>query len=224
MEKKLIKPGFFAKEASADSRRVEFDILNEQYLHCKKKADVVFFGDSITHFWDLELYFNPAILKINRGIGGDNTVHAAMRFEADVLQIDADIIIILLGINDLLKIAPDLWWRTNGANKDEIINNITESFKSMLSRSAEKDVYVCSILPQSMCPPYDKEMFKKLIINTNNILKTLCEEYNATYIDYYSAIEENDLLPDDLSHDGIHPNGKCYEIMADILKKKIGIL
>ena len=63
MEKKLIKPGFFAKEASADSRRVEFDILNEQYLHCKKKADVVFFGDSITHFWDLELYFNPAILE-----------------------------------------------------------------------------------------------------------------------------------------------------------------
>ena len=222
--KEQIIPGFFGTSASADVRRTEFDILNEQYLTSDKKADVVFFGDSITQHWDLNLYFNPNVLKMNRGIGGDNTVHAAMRFDADVLQLDAEIIVMLLGINDLLTTAPDLWWRRPGANPNIVMQKIEESFRDMLNKCKDKKVYICSLLPQNIAPPYDKEGFKRLILKTNKILKDICKEYGAEYVDYYSVLQKDDLLPDELSHDGIHPNGKCYKIMADILKEKIDIL
>lgn len=222
--KELIKPGFFGIQASADARRREFDILNEQYLYSDKTADIIFFGDSITQYWDLNLYFNPNVLKINRGIGGDNTFHAAKRFDADVLQLDAKIIVILLGINDLLSTAPDLWWKTPGKDVSEVMKNVEESFRDMLSKCREKEVYICSLLPQNIAPTFDREAFKKMIFYTNDLLQSLCREYNVEYVDYYSAIEKDGFMPDNFSSDGIHPNGRCYEIMANILKEKISVL
>ena len=135
-----------------------------------------------------------------------------------------EIIVMLLGINDLLTTAPDLWWRRPGANPNIVMQKIEESFRDMLNKCKDKKVYICSLLPQNIAPPYDKDGFKRLILKTNKILKDICKEYGAEYVDYYSVLQKDDLLPDELSHDGIHPNGKCYKIMADILKEKIDIL
>lgn len=222
--KEQIKPGFFGTTAAADAKRVDFDSLNEQYLSCGKKADVIFFGDSITQNWDLNLYFSSEVLKMNRGIGGDSTVYAAKRFDADVLQLDAKLIVILLGINDLLEVAPDLWHKWPGADPDKVICNIEENFRNMLSKCENKQVYVCSVLPQSLCLPYDRKLFDRLIVRTNNILQNLCREYGAEYVDYYGALCICGELPDELTYDGVHPNGKAYKIMATVLKEKVKIL
>ena len=222
--KKQIKPGFFGITAYADTKRIEFDIRNEQFLNSGQKADVVFFGDSITQHWDLEVYFNRSTLKINRGIGSDTTVFAAKRFEADVLQLEPSYIIILLGINDLLQAAPDLWNKQQGRDVEEILEDIEKNFRDMLSKCREEKVYVCSVLPQSLCQPYDREFFDKYIKKTNEILKKLAEEYGCVYIDYYSKMEKDGLLPEDITPDGVHPNAKGYKIMANVLKERISVL
>lgn len=222
--KKQIKPGFFGITAFADTKRREFDMRNEQVLHSGKKVDVVFFGDSITQYWDLELYFNQSALKINRGIGSDSTIFAAKRFEADVIQLEPEKIVILLGINDLLKVAPNLWDREPGADPETVISNIEKNFRDMLSKCKNEKVYICSILPQSLCEPYDRELFDRLIVRTNEILKNLCEEYGAEHVDYYSALCVNGGLPDDMTTDGVHPNAKAYEVMSKVLKEKVEIL
>ena len=222
--KEQIKPGFFSRNIAADVRRREFDVKNEQCLHLGKKVDVVFFGDSITQIWETEAWFNRDIIKINRGIGGDNTFYAATRFEADVLQLEPEIIVILLGINDLLKVAPNLWDREPGADPETVISNIEKNFRDMLSKCENEKVYICSILPQSLCEPYDRELFDRLIVRTNEILKNLCDEYGAEYVDYYSALCVNGGLPDDMTSDGVHPNAKAYEVMAKVLKEKVEIL
>ena len=222
--KEQIKPGFFSRNIAADVRRREFDVKNEQCLHLGKKVDVVFFGDSITQIWETEAWFNRDIIKINRGIGGDNTFYAATRFEADVLQLEPEIIVILLGINDLLKVAPNLWDREPGADPETVISNIEKNFRDMLSKCENEKVYICSILPQSLCEPYDRELFDRLIVRTNGILKNLCDEYGAEYVDYYSALCVNGGLPDDMTSDGVHPNAKAYEVMAKVLKEKVEIL
>ena len=222
--KEQIKPGFFSRNIAADVRRREFDVKNEQCLHLGKKVDVVFFGDSITQIWETEAWFNRDIIKINRGIGGDNTFYAATRFEADVLQLEPEIIVILLGINDLLKVAPNLWDREPGADPETVISNIEKNFRDMLSKCENEKVYICSILPQSLCAPYDRELFDRLIVRTNEILKNLCDEYGAEYVDYYSALCVNGGLPDDMTSDGVHPNAKAYEVMAKVLKEKVEIL
>lgn len=220
-----MKPGFFSITATADTRRIEFDIRNNQYLYMKKNADVVFFGDSITQIWDLELYFKPETLKINRGIGGDNTTYASKRFLADVIQLQPKNVVILLGINDILAIAPNWWHKIPGRNPEDVLSEIEENFRSMLSQCTNEKVYICSILPQSLCVPYDRKLFEITILQANDILKKLCDEFGAEYVDYYSAIENNyDGLPEEISYDGVHPNGRCYEIMANVLKEKISVL
>ena len=224
--KEQIKPGFFGVNVAADVRRVEFDAKNQQYLHLGKKADVVFFGDSITQLWETDLYFNPDCVKINRGINGDTTVYAAKRFDADVIQIEPESVIILLGINDLLLTAPDLWNKIPGADAEEIVLRIETNFREMLSKCARKNIkaYVCSVLPQSLCEPFDRKHFAAYILKINEILKALCAEYSAEYVDYYSAVAENDLLPERFTPDGVHPNAECYDIMAEILKEKVELL
>lgn len=222
--KEQIKPGFFSNNVAADAKRREFDVKNEQCLYLDKKVDVVFFGDSITQNWETEAWFNRDCIKINRGIGSDPTVYAAKRFDADVLQLKPSAIVILLGINDLLTVAHNLWYREPGADPEMVISNIEKNFRDMLSKCKNEKVYICSILPQSLCEPYDRELFDSLIVRTNGILKSLCDEYGAEYVDYYSALCVNGGLPDDMTFDGVHPNAKAYEVMANKLKEKVEIL
>jgi len=221
---KLIKPGFFSINASADSKRINFDIMNEEYLYMGKKADILFFGDSITDYWELDLYFRNDIIKINRGIGGDTTYFASKRFDADVIQLDIPRLVILLGTNDLLQIAPDLWHRIPGRDIDDVIDEIIENYKEMLAKCEGKDVYICSVLPMSLCAPYDRENFKNAVTKTNEKLKELCKKTGATYIDYYSVLAVDGELPEELTSDGVHPNAAAYVKMAEVLKEKVDIL
>ncbi len=221
---KQIRPGFFSITAHSDVKRTEFDTKNEQILFSGRQVDVVFFGDSITQNWDLEIYFNSCSLKINRGIGSDTVFFAEKRYEADVLQLNPKAVVMLLGINDLLKTAPDLWNKTPGADPEEILCSIEKGFRSMLSKSKDVKIYVCSVLPQSLCEPFDRKFFDKYIVKTNILLKKLCDEYSAEYVDYYESIAKDGLLPEEFTPDGVHPNAKCYALMAEILKKKVDLL
>ena len=65
----LIKPGLFGGQG--DLRRTEFDIRNSQIFCNKIPVDIVFLGDSITHFWEVEEYFKEYGIVVNRGIGGE---------------------------------------------------------------------------------------------------------------------------------------------------------
>ena len=220
----LIKPGFFGTTVPADTKRFEFDIRNHQLISSGRNADVVFFGDSITQHWELDLYFNPSLLKINRGIGSDSTRYAAKRFDADVLQLEPKVVVILLGINDLIRVSPNFWYRRPGANPDSVIEEIETNFRDMLKKCTGREVYICSVLPQTLCEPHDRVLYDKLIVRTNVILKNLCDEFGATYVDYYSAMCVDGGLPDELTDDGVHPNGNGYAIMAKVLKEAAEML
>lgn len=59
---------YFSRTAAADSRRKEFDIKNHSLIYTDQKPDFLFIGDSITHYWELNAYFNlPGQLIVNRG-------------------------------------------------------------------------------------------------------------------------------------------------------------
>lgn len=70
-----------------DLRRTEFDIRNSQIFCNKIPVDIVFLGDSITHFWEVEEYFKEYGIVVNRGIGGEVAHLAVKRFQADVVQL-----------------------------------------------------------------------------------------------------------------------------------------
>lgn len=214
----IIRPGNFGKSVAADARRQEFDFTNEQFIYMRKDIDYLFIGDSITHMWALDIYFQTEKCLVNRGIGGDNSTYMLKRFDADCIQLHPKKAIIMVGTNDMLTTSPDLWWKRPGADVETVINAYKSNIIQMINKcdDAEIEPILCSLLPSTIAPPFEKEHFWGLTKRINDFLQS----QNRIYVDYHSALTVDGVsLPDKLSPDGIHPNAEAYRIMAEVLKK-----
>ncbi len=93
-----------------------------------RKLRVLCIGDSITGWADLSKYMKfsnvlelmlgvrigfDAVTMINKGIGGDTTQGVKERFDVDVLQQQPDIVIMLIGGNDVARSFPQQQTRDN---------------------------------------------------------------------------------------------------------------
>ncbi len=224
----IIKPGNFGVFIPADALRREFDIKNEQIINQDRDVDIVFVGDSITCFWQLNAYFQDFGFVVNRGISGDSTTYILKRSDADVFQLKPKKVVYLAGINDLLTTAPDLWWKTDGANSEEVISTISNNIEAFMKKCIDNGVigYFCSVLPTDFCIPYNTYGIEQMILKVNENISSLCKKYNMTYVDYYSKLCKDDNLHiiDGSTHDVVHPNSKAYTIMAKTLKSRLEVL
>lgn len=199
------------------------EIRNEQTVFCGRKPDFLFIGDSITMHWDLELYLNPMMYKVNRGQGGDTTEMILARAKRDVFQLEPKCIIYMAGTNDLLTTVPDLWWREDGRDKVEVLNKIIDNIDAFIKQNQSAKLYICSVLPANLCIPYCMFGYDDLVAEVNEKIKALCGQYEILYIDYYSHVldQNGKNIIDNLTHDGVHPNGKGYAVLADVLMSHI---
>jgi lysophospholipase L1-like esterase len=226
----VIRPGKFGVEAAADRLRGVFDYHNEALLAHKTAIDAVFLGDSITEMWALDVFFegtNGSI--INRGIGGDRTIFARRRFDADVLQINPRLLVIKIGVNNAWDL--DIWWdatlrREPSAIEEEIVGDLV----AMVSAARERGIAValCSILPTDIPFNGNTAVRNALIARVNPRLRALAAARGAVYVDYHSQLTAEDglTLRAGLADDGLHPHVLGYRIMASTLLetlKQVGI-
>lgn len=216
----VIRPGLFGGDCAADFRRCEFDFYNESLLAAGTRPDVLFIGDSITHFWEVQAHFgDTGRVLINRGIGGDISTNVRKRFEADALQLKPGLIVLLIGANDL-------GWEISAldsVNTDIICENTAAMADS--AKAAGIPIAIASILP-IWGPPWCPEEFTKLknpqIAAANPRIKQLCDERGAIYVDYYTPfLADNGEMHRELSDDGVHPHSAGYAIMAKALKEAL---
>ncbi|MBR4072385.1 MAG: G-D-S-L family lipolytic protein, partial [Clostridia bacterium] len=216
----IIKPGMFGKNVAADNLRTQFDFFNEQVLYSGRKPYAVFVGDSITMQWDLYTYFKTDKLLVNRGIGGDESKYVLLRFDADCIQLKPEKAILMIGTNDIFRSEDDVWWRsTAGETPDEVLEDYKNNIRGMVKKcdDAGIELILCSVLPSTIAPPFHREMRWEMAAKMNEFLKTL----GKTYIDYVSLLSpDGKNLPEDLTPDGVHPNAKCYTLMAEELKRR----
>ena len=220
-----IKPGKFGVYYPADDFRTHFDILNEQILMSGKEIDYLFIGDSITMHWNTNMFFSDLGHIENRGVGGDVTDIILKRSDADVFQLKPKNTVYLAGINDLLTTCPDLWWKTNGADKDEVIKNIEKNIEEFIVKCKNNNIkaYICSVIPTDFCTPYNTFGLADMVVVVNSLIKALCEKHNVVYVDYYSSLCQEDKMTviDGYTYDGVHPKFKGYEVMAKVLREAI---
>ena len=220
--KEIIKPGMFGKSVACDKLRTTFDFQNEQLLFSGRQIDVIFFGDSIMEMWNTSLAFEGLGFTVNRGIGGDVTEYLLKRADADVFQLNPKSIVFLAGINDILTCAPNLWWKTEGADKESVIRNANRNICEIMRKCKERGIkgYFCSVLPTDFCVPYNGFGLEKVILSLNDKIQKSCLEYGMTYVDCYTKLCKDDGLhiKDGYTYDGVHPNPVCYEIMANLLR------
>lgn len=176
------------------------------------KPRVVFLGDSITDLWRLDEYF-PDRDFVNRAISGQISDEMLGRMKADVIDLKPATVVILAGTNDLAR----------GIPLTVIENNYAMLFD--LAAYNKIKVVFASVLPVSdyhkdADPAYERTTLRPpvFIRALNEWLQSFCSQNACIYLDYYSALADNNgFLKPDLSDDGLHPNSKGYRVMAPLL-------
>ena len=171
-------------------------------------------GNSITESWSTVLpeYFSGKSY-VNRGIDGQTTPQMLVRFRADVIDLQPKAVVILAGTNDIA-----------GNTGPATIKMIADNIISMAELARENNILV---IISSVLPVYDYPWEPGLepvtkISRLNEIIKNYAIKHGHTYLDYYTAMENDQKgLKKEYTYDGVHPNKAGYTIMATLAEQAI---
>ena len=189
----------------------------------KNEQRVVFMGDSITDMWVLPRFgaFFPGKPYIGRGIGGQTTPQMLLRFRADVIALQPQVVVILAGTNDIAG-------NTGPITLEETEGNLVSMAE--LAHAHGIRVVLSSVMPVSNYGhdrdgnPLDMRIKRppEKILELNAWIKKYAAENGHAYLDYFSAmVDEQGLLKKELSEDGLHPNSAGYAVMTPLAEKEI---
>ena len=202
--KLLIKLGIMEPEEdyahSADPRTAAgWDLCLEQL---GVDADVVFFGDSLTHHSDFTAYF-PDLTICNFGVDSD-TLTGMMDRVHMLKTVHPEVVFFLGGINSLKK-----------DNFDSTLSDYALLVRLMRRRTDAK-IYLLSILPISrdrVADPTANEMISRF----NRAIAALAEAEGAEYIDLASHFLLDGEMNPALTTDGVHLTQAGYDLWAEVI-------
>ena len=146
----------------------------------------------------------------NRGISGDITDGILVRLD-EIIYFKPLAVFLLIGINDIYAMnLPEA-----KQSEKHIINNIIKILEKIRKKSPQTKLYLQTILPTH------REDIKNQIkqINREIIYKVQPE---VTVIDLYSIFaNENDLMTNEYTTDGVHLNGYGYDIWINQIRNHI---
>lgn len=209
--------------ASALARNVNPNTLRyaaaNDTLGAPAVARAVLFGDSITDGWPGK---RPAFFSDNgivgRGIGGQTSYQFVLRFGADVIGIDPEVVVINYGTNDIAM-------NSGPYVEEETFRNVRAM--CAMAKAAGIKVILASTLPHKgfgWRPEVTDAMPK--VVHLNSLVKEYAAENGIPYVDYYSAMvsEDGTQMRPELSKDGVHPNEDGYAIMESLVLPVINSL
>jgi lysophospholipase L1-like esterase len=183
---------------------------------------VVFMGDSITDLWQQPRFggFFPGKPYVDRGISAQTTPQMLLRFRRDVIELKPKAVVILAGTNDIAG--------NTGTMSDEDIQANLASM-SQLAHANNIKVILASVTPVSAYHtavprgvPQTSTRPMTRIKALNDWMKTYAAANGDTYLDYFSAMTDQDgLMRTELTEDDLHPNAKGYAVMAPLVETAI---
>jgi|WetSurSiteA1Bulk_404760.scaffolds.fasta_scaffold01381_10 lysophospholipase L1-like esterase len=195
----LVEPPLLIKDdPDWKDRKTLFEILPNG------PDEIIFLGDShIDRCEWAELFNNPSIK--NRGIGGDDTGGILDRLSA-ITKSHPKKIFIQIGGNDL----------DDGKSLSEIVKNFELIIYKIKEDSPLTKIFFHSVFPLNN----NEKINNELIIALNAMISKLAINNSMTFINLYDKyLDRTGELNMQLSHDGIHLNGKGYLIWKDAIEK-----
>ena len=185
----------------------------------------VFLGDSITEFYKLSDYYDSDLPVVNSGISGNRTYSILENLGDRVYKYNPTKVFLLIGTNDLV----DENCAYAGIDS-EIVDNITSIVREIHEHRKNAEVYVESIYPVNSDTKSNDKVIgwmvgartNERIQSINEQIKEKSEEYDYTYLDFYSLLsDENGALNLDYTIDGLHISDEGYKLITEEIMKII---
>lgn len=170
---------------------------------------ITFYGDSITHYWDLPTYF-PGKNYANTGEVGVTAEQLIENWNWLIPPTHPNAVVVLGGTNDI----------TNGDNAAHVFSLLTTVYGD--ATAAGYKVVICTVLPRRA----DLATGNAEIVALNVLLRNYAAANNIPLADYYPAVVDpaTGELQAQYAADNIHPNAAGYAVMTPIVQKAISEL
>lgn len=185
----------------------------------KAKADLVFFGDSITQSWHKK-YWEGEIKKLgkafNFGIGGDGIQNVLWRIQNGELEGQSPkVVVVAIGVNN--------FWGKGGSD-DEMAQGVGMIVDEIKQRCPTSKILVVGILPTQR---EKSNSARQRVKNVNALYAKLADDKQVFFTDVGDKLLADDgTLPADVAPDALHLNEKGYGIYAEhlvpVLKQLLG--
>jgi lysophospholipase L1-like esterase len=196
--------GYLAKYKE-DNKKVALPKSNENR--------VVFLGNSITEAWaKVDSNFFIKNNFIGRGISGQTSVQALLRFRQDVLSLNPKTVVIHIGTNDIAE-------NTGPYSEDFTFGNIQSMVE--IAKANGVKVVLASVLPATNFE-WRRSVGNRsdMIVTLNKRLKTYADINKISYLDYHSNMKnEQNGMNSEIAADGVHPTLKGYKMMEEMVEK-----
>jgi len=167
-----------------------------------KSTDVVFLGDSLTDYCNLDNYYS-GYSKVNRGIGGDTTTGVIERLKLSVYDFNPKVVVLLIGGNNIYTMKDDY---------EDIIENI-------LSNCPKTKMVLVSLAPATREFSYINQYED----DRNKFISRLAKHYGFEYVDINTPLKDTvtGKLRDEYTCDGIHFSHEGYLVVTPLIDKAI---
>ena len=180
--------------------------------------NIVFLGDSLTDYYDLDEYFGTSYNLVNSGKGGNTTDDILSDMKERVYRYNPSKVFILIGINDMKK----------QKSNDYIYNNIIKIVNEIKKNRKCAEIYVESLYPIN--ESNDERISRQSIVNRSNKkideinsrLKKTFNKSDVHYIDINSKLkDEENNMKIEYTKEGVHLSKEGYEKVTKLLIRYI---
>jgi len=198
---------------------------HEQKLREVAEEDyqLVFVGDSITHFWEREGEFGKSVWEryyghrkaLNLGFGGDRTEWVNWRLQnGEVRGLNPKLVVLMIGTNNTqaAKDAPA-----------DTLAGIASNLRTIRFHLPNANVLLLSIFPRGAGP---EDPWRKINGQINARLPALAEaDPMVTHLDINQHfLDSEGNLPRELMPDLLHPNTEGYAVWAAAMEPMLSAL
>ncbi len=170
--------------------------------------ETVFIGDSITQYWGFneKQLFGPAAL--NRGVAGQNSAQALVRFMPDALALRPKIVHLLVGVNDVTG-------KRGPLRPEDYRNNIRAMVT--LAQAQGATVILGLVPPANGDGADDRARTVPKIRAVNAWLAQFAREKGLVLADYWAPLAAPDgSLRSEYAEDNLHPNAAGFARMTPV--------
>ena len=171
-------------------------------------------------------YFERNYVFINRGVSGNTTEDLLLRWQVDCIDITPDVLILLIGTNDICYQKSDVY--------DTDMLQYKQNYRELLLqiKVCNPNVRIVLLEPFGFVSLQPKDVSggeverATALKNVQKIVSELSAEFNAMFVPLQTAFDEMALLSEAKYWiwDGIHPTEAGHALIAKEVLRKLELL